>query len=232
MATDEPVTPMTTPTAAAAPSPASPQPPAFCLKCDYPLAPVDGDTIGLCPECGRAFDLKDPRSFSPAPGHVRRWRWLRRGAVAMCLIALAIALAPRGYVVCTLTLTSPTGLNRTIERTELIAPGWLGGITYFGWTGDRDTSTGAAVRTRPTSFSFSLAAKKRWFNWNGGSHSGGALTASGGTSGRQATSVNGKVVTLKSAPDVAAAIARNIASTDSFGVSVGAATSIDLDESP
>ncbi len=43
----------------------------FCRTCDYSL---QGLSELRCPECGRAFEPSDPRSYAARPWRVRRWR--------------------------------------------------------------------------------------------------------------------------------------------------------------
>jgi hypothetical protein len=40
-----------------------------CINCDYSLNGLEGSR---CPECGRIFDAKDPRTFRPLPAERRR----------------------------------------------------------------------------------------------------------------------------------------------------------------
>ena len=50
-----------------------------CLGCDYDLR---GGPGGTCPECGRAFDLGDRRTWSDGRSRVAR-RWTKVGAVVL-----------------------------------------------------------------------------------------------------------------------------------------------------
>lgn len=67
----------------------------FCLDCDYPL-----DHLGsqYCPECGRWFDLKDPRTFrAPDPPP-------HKGDVIVPLVTALIFVACPGFVVARLAV--------------------------------------------------------------------------------------------------------------------------------
>lgn len=51
-------------------------PPRTCLKCGYTLEGLVATEPGVCPECSRAFDFRDPRSTGPKRWH-RLWRLAR-----------------------------------------------------------------------------------------------------------------------------------------------------------
>lgn len=53
---------------------------AFCLNCFYDLR---GLPTGRCPECGRAFDPDDPRTYSLTPSPERLHKLLNRTATAL-----------------------------------------------------------------------------------------------------------------------------------------------------
>ncbi len=57
------------PASSAAASPAPAVTDRYCKKCRYPLM---GLTQPRCPECGLAFDLTDPRTYSTTPQAQRR----------------------------------------------------------------------------------------------------------------------------------------------------------------
>jgi predicted amidophosphoribosyltransferase len=60
-----------------------------CLSCKYDLSKL---TEHRCPECGRAFDPEDPRTFKPFVPFVLRFRlWLRvLGVVAILILSWKI----------------------------------------------------------------------------------------------------------------------------------------------
>ena len=61
----------------------------LCLDCNYPLHGLD---TAHCPECGRAFDAADDRTFNPGRPMSRwsRW-WLKRTGWWVNLLSLAAA---------------------------------------------------------------------------------------------------------------------------------------------
>lgn len=75
----------------------------MCLACDYPLPmpelSLDDDRpIGRCPECGRAFDPNDGRTFNER-GPLTRWKlWLPAmiggGLPLLVLLALLLVRGP------------------------------------------------------------------------------------------------------------------------------------------
>lgn len=54
-----------------------------CKACDYPLTNL---AEHRCPECGRAFDLANPKTFRGEPKEPSRWI----GYVMLMLVALMI----------------------------------------------------------------------------------------------------------------------------------------------
>src|SRR4051812_43733652 len=74
------------PEQAAHPAPAAgAQPRLFCRKCGYALV---GLPSRCCPECGRAFDPANPRTFASRPPRGWVWRWGMR----LALLLLAVSL--------------------------------------------------------------------------------------------------------------------------------------------
>jgi hypothetical protein len=68
----------------------------LCLDCNYPLR---GLADPRCPECGRAFDAADARSFNPGKPMPRWMRWWLKPAgrgmlICAALAALALATVP------------------------------------------------------------------------------------------------------------------------------------------
>jgi hypothetical protein len=59
-----------------------------CKTCQYPLANL---TERRCPECGRAFDPANPRTWSlPGDGRHRRLRW---GLLVMHIVIVLFVIA-------------------------------------------------------------------------------------------------------------------------------------------
>ncbi len=60
-----------------------------CLDCDYPLKKLRDNR---CPECGRAFDSRDPTTFRPLAASERRREAIReiKGTLAACGILVLI----------------------------------------------------------------------------------------------------------------------------------------------
>ena len=79
------------------------KPKMYCRQCRYPLDHLDKYR---CPECGRAFDPKDPRTYQTKPPHhwmstivpSRFWGDRKKYRIAigvyLCLIALACFFPP------------------------------------------------------------------------------------------------------------------------------------------
>ena len=57
----------------------------YCQSCRYELANLEQP---VCPECGRAFDQADPRTFDARPGAKRLARLLERVVLATASIPL------------------------------------------------------------------------------------------------------------------------------------------------
>lgn len=89
---------------------------ACCRKCYYSLA---GATAGRCPECGREFDPANAKPYlQRAPS---RWRWVRRGVLALAMVAVlgAMRSPPPGTV--TLAGMSAAPCDSSIV---LVVKGW------------------------------------------------------------------------------------------------------------
>ena len=109
----------------------------FCKSCDYPLA---GVRSGVCPECGRTFDVADTRTYARTPG-VRRRKWTRRGVWALGVIVLAELIAPRRVAKLAWSWPNADGVTATsATRWRLVGPRWLP-LKYPSWT--------TSVRTKP-----------------------------------------------------------------------------------
>lgn len=104
---------------------------AWCKKCGYLLR---GLPEAVCPECGRGFDLNDPKTFDVHPPGWRRKRWIKRGSFVVSIAGLLYVFSPRDVGTGTLTLTcTECGSEVVFERYELRPPRWVP-IRYFGWT--------------------------------------------------------------------------------------------------
>lgn len=189
---------------------------ACCRKCGYELASIAGD---VCPECGRAFDRADPRSYDPSPWARRTRRWGRIALIGTVVALVLAAAAPRGYVRSSITITCPTcGLDRTISATQLIASSWVP-WTYPAWTSttDRTPSTSTAGCSHGVTFNLAISKKRLTIR---GVRGGGGLTASSGPTNGGTGLLNQMPVTGASAESVLRIITREVASSGGFGVSV------------
>ncbi len=102
-----------------------------CRACGYPLA---GIPEPRCPECGRAFDPGDPRTFDRSV-RARRWRRRRPLAIAALALLLVYATFPRGYVRGTLVYAPGGGeAQERITIWRLAPPRWLARVPYPRWT--------------------------------------------------------------------------------------------------
>jgi len=63
----------------------------FCLDCGYPLNQLDR---ARCPECGRLFDIADPRTVARSPRRVSRGQLI----VAWVLLLFPVLMAAAVYV--------------------------------------------------------------------------------------------------------------------------------------
>lgn len=133
----------------------------LCLKCGYALQGLSGQ---LCPECGRPFDLTDPRTFDTPMRRVRRRRrrWILLAAFLLGLIVIAPRRFLRGEIVFTCTTC---GLTETVKRLEPAAPGWLP-LRYPGFSWRRKMMTPptqGADTASATALAPSPCAEHPWF---------------------------------------------------------------------
>jgi hypothetical protein len=117
---------------------------ARCLGCGYELR---GLPEPVCPECGRAFDPGDPKTFDARTAAQRRRRLILRVLVLVAVIGLLAAIAPRGIMRSNVTLTCPDcgGVHDSV-RYELKPPGWIsfrypGFVLQSGTLGTRTQGT-------------------------------------------------------------------------------------------
>jgi hypothetical protein len=135
-------------------------------------------------------------------------------------LLLLAALFPRGWTLCTLTLTTPAGVSRVVEHRQLIPPPWLRGLSalYPGWTTTTDTGT------PPTNLDegpgvVMLGSQQR-LTWTGIDPA--SMMLGGSTTYKSATwgVLNGHVVSFSTAPRVAKSIATMLARGGGSGVQV------------
>ena len=95
-----------------------------CLSCGYQLR---GLSQSVCPECGRAFDPSDPKTFESRPPEWRRRRRFRR-AIALVVVVLALVAAfPRRLLIGQIQFTcNNCGIEQTAYRWEPMLPSWIG----------------------------------------------------------------------------------------------------------
>lgn len=107
-----------------------------CLSCGYVLL---GLTDTRCPECGRAFDPKDPRTFSTKPLFVRWKFWLPGVAFALAggLVLYVLILAVAGWgvaasIVAPFCVGAVVGYGARVGPTVLVvlALGVMAGIIF------------------------------------------------------------------------------------------------------
>jgi hypothetical protein len=115
----------------------------YCRACYYPLT---GLPEPRCPECGQAFDLADPATFTMSPPKSLAWRWGRRLVQSLAILLLALAVIAgsfyRGYqreqkILATLHR------HRVTKETSVIPAEWNtrlkeAGIPIFSRVGELD----------------------------------------------------------------------------------------------
>ncbi|MCC7292507.1 MAG: hypothetical protein IT449_10655 [Phycisphaerales bacterium] len=102
----------------------------FCIFCGYPLR---GLPSGICPECGRAFDPENPKTFDSSARQSHRRRWRRAGIALLILALIVFALCPRRMHTMFVTFGCPNCLETlTVRRTQPQPAPWLP-IQLPGW---------------------------------------------------------------------------------------------------
>ncbi len=102
----------------------------FCLFCGYALR---GLPSGICPECGRAFDPANPKTFDSSSRQSQRRRWRRVGIVLLFVGLAVYAVCPRSMRTMFVTFGCPNCLETlTVRRTEPQPVSWLP-IRLPGW---------------------------------------------------------------------------------------------------
>ncbi|MCG3131507.1 MAG: hypothetical protein FLDDKLPJ_02300 [Phycisphaerae bacterium] len=111
----------------------------FCLFCGYNLHGLPSD---LCPECGRAFDPANPRTFDVRPGgrHRAIRRRATRAVLATLVLFIAWALFPRGTTRTFITFRcTQCGKSLTVTRREPVPAAWCP-LRLPGWTSRSEAS--------------------------------------------------------------------------------------------
>ncbi len=103
----------------------------FCLFCGYALR---GLPSGICPECGRAFDPRNPKTFDHAARKTLRRRRVRL-AVLLCAAGLVLyAVGPHGLREAVVTFhCRQCGGDLVFTRQQLKPSPWLP-VRWPGWT--------------------------------------------------------------------------------------------------
>lgn len=139
---------------------------ARCRTCGYLLR---GLVEPACPECGRAFDPQDPKSFD-LDFERRRRLWAKRVAVALSVAALLFFGFPRRLLRGTITFTcGQCGEQHLVKRWEPVPPRWIP-WRYFGIARRSHTAgTAEGPETVEHEHTYSLAVSADL-------HLGGAIT--------------------------------------------------------
>lgn len=96
----------------------------WCRSCGYQL---HGLTQPVCPECGRAFDLANPKTISVRSPEWRRRRRIRRVIALLILVLAAVPFFPRKLLKGEIKFTcSACGVEQTTYRWEPMLPNWTG----------------------------------------------------------------------------------------------------------
>ncbi|MFH0983039.1 MAG: hypothetical protein V2A79_16090 [Planctomycetota bacterium] len=127
---------------------------ARCLTCGYLLRDLPQS---VCPECGRAFDPADSRTYDAEPEKRRRRRWIKRSALVLSVLLLIVGFFPRRAMKGTVTFTCANcGETITVHRWEPVPPDWIALRHPFRYPGCHWTSlavSGASdgnLTTKPT----------------------------------------------------------------------------------
>lgn len=193
---------------------------ACCLSCGYLLR---GLPRPVCPECGRAFDPLDSKTFGTGPDSRVRRKWLIRGAMGLAVGLLLVPLFPRGYSKSTITFVcTMCGSKIAVDRWEVYPADWSR-LRFPGYS-SKQTSAAASASTQPSTpcrhdFDVTVAAKFSEFTFQG-VVSGGGVSASGNPGpGGGAVVFNGVAAGSETAGDVLRALAKRDPD-GGFGVSV------------
>ena len=117
---------------------------ACCLSCGYRLR---GLPEPICPECGRAFDPGDVRSYDSHPRRRRRRRWIKRGVVAAVIVAFGYGLFPRAMLKSSVAFNCTVcSQGITVTRWQPVSPDWVP-AGYPGYTASTQTSSSTGTGT-------------------------------------------------------------------------------------
>lgn len=183
-------------------------PEARCLTCGYLLR---GLPEPVCPECAREFDPADPTTYDADPPGRRRRRWLIRGAVAVAMLAIAVAVFPRGILKANVTFTcSQCTRSTTVTRWQLNPPSWI-----------RFAYPGIDSRSNPTTVTANPSAKNCSHQYDFKIRSdlpiGGWVAGSGSNQPGKPMTVNNVPVSIDTAPQALRALLK----PGNNGISVG-----------
>jgi len=128
----------------------------YCRACAYDLS---GAPDPRCPECGRAFDPGNPRTYLRSLAWRRHRRWV---CAAIALLVLYL-VAPRGYVKGVAVLFPSAGSpSERITQWRLAPPRWLWAVPYPLWTLNKPATPGASVSGTAPSCDTRIE-RVRWF---------------------------------------------------------------------
>ncbi|MEX2217792.1 MAG: hypothetical protein WD749_03450 [Phycisphaerales bacterium] len=188
----------------------------YCIGCGFDLTGIaPRGAPARCPECGREFDPVDVATYDAWPRRARRARLIRRVAIVLAVLGVAAAFFPRGWAVARLTIRAPGRPAAEVVRTELIAPGWLRGLTgarYPGWT-----TRGEPASAGGRAFDFSATAT-RVTPWRRGG--GGSLRATADADELAGLLVNGVRADVDNAAALFETVMPGMVSGGSYGVSI------------
>ena len=180
---------------------------ASCLGCGYFLCRLPEP---VCPECGRAFDPTNPRTYNPDPPATRRRRRIKRAVVATAILLLLIGLSPRGLLRGSITFTDiDSGAQAIVCRHELVSPSWMP-IRYPGihWTsGSLEQTESQSASPNQRGIAVSVAA-----DLGIGGNCGGTISYRPG----QVAKVNH----LETTPATAATVLKQLMSPSSNGITL------------
>lgn len=132
---------------------------AWCKGCRHALHGLP-PSENKCPECGREFDLHDPRTFAHRPSS--RARRIFLVALALGVAALVWLLWPEGRIVATVAVTTNQG-KVTYVRWRFHTPVW-NPLHFVGWTSITGDPALLAQSSQSTTVVASVAGGPRpWF---------------------------------------------------------------------
>jgi predicted RNA-binding Zn-ribbon protein involved in translation (DUF1610 family) len=191
---------------------------AVCRSCGYALRGLPGL---ICPECGKAFDPSNPKSFATSAARLRRRRRRVRAAWILAGAGLTLWLAPRTWWSGTMTFVcQDCGHSTVCKRSQLLAPPFA--PVEYPWLGhgSRQDLPAASqpVTPCPHRYAVSLSAYGTTLTWKGIDFAG-RIRGSCAPDAGQVGQMNG----LRARPENAQAILQSVVIPvgGSFGISVG-----------